>query len=290
MIMIEEVFNLIGMEFVRIKPGKYLRGNEFQNLEAFWEEVLRQGYEDAIKEWYKREFPRHEVIISSPFFMGTTPITNREFFMFLEETGYIPTSIQGGKHYHWLQQEHRWGNSYITIEDYLANARDRSNNPATGVSWCDANEFIAWLSKKDGRNYSLPTEAQWEYAARDGSKGIFPVDVVDDRWEGSLDDIAWNIRNAENLTHTVKTKLPNSRGIYDILGNVWEWCLDGFREEEYPSLKPFVKDPVGISETVLKSLKGGSYLDYARSLRPADRFGFDMRSGSDDIGFRIIHS
>ena len=189
-----------------------------------------------------------------------------------------------------MQRKHRWGKKSITLDDYLANARDRLNHPATGVSWCDANEFIVWLSKKEGKNYSFPTEAQWEYAARDGSHGIFPVDIVDGRWDGSLDDIAWNIRNSGNVTHAVKTKLPNSRGIYDILGNVWEWCIDGFREEEYPSLNPSVTDPIGVSESTLKSLKGGSYLDYARSLRPADRFGFDMSSGSDDIGFRIIYS
>ena len=155
--MTENAFNSIGMKFARINPCKYLRGNEFHDSEAFWNEILRQGYEDAVKEWYKREFPRHEVTLSSPFFMGTTPVTNREFLMFLEKTGYVPTSIQGGKYYHWLQGEHRWENHFITIDDYLANVKDRLNHPASRVSWCDANEFIAWLSKKDSINYILPT-------------------------------------------------------------------------------------------------------------------------------------
>ncbi len=274
--------------YVSIPSGTYLRGNEFPNLEVFMKELELQGYKDVDPSWYPREFPRHKVIISIPFEMAQTLVTYLDFFDFMEETGYVPSVLQNGKFSHWLQSQHRWEETPISREYFENNASDNPNCPVTGVSWIDALVYAKFLKERTGLDYTLPTEAQWEYVARDGSADIFPVKTKSEGWEGGLDEIAWNIRNSGGITHPVGQKRPNSFGVYDMLGNVWEWCLDSFNEDEYKLLTGTAEDPQRITDERKKSLKGGSYLDYARSLRSADRFGFDMDSGSDDIGFRLI--
>ena len=274
--------------YVSIPSGSYLRGNEFPNLEEFMKELELQGYNDVDPNWYPREFPRHQVIISNPFKMAQTLVTNLEFFDFMEERGYVPTVLKNGKFSKWLQSQHKWEETPISREYFKNNASDNPNCPVTGVSWIDALAYAKFLREITGLDCTLPTEAQWEYVARDGSSDIFPVKTKSGRWEGSLDEIAWNTRNSEGKTHPVSQKRTNSFGVYDMLGNVWEWCLDSFNEDEYKTLGRSTKDSQRITDERNKSLKGGSYLDYARSLRPADRFGFDMDSGSDDIGFRLI--
>ncbi len=107
-------------------------------------------------------------------------------------------------------------------------------------------------------------------------------------WDEELGDFAWYQKNAESNLHIVATRKSNDWGFFDLLGNVWEWCLDGFDEDMYKKLPPETKDPIGPYNSSERSLKGGSFLDYARSLRPADRFGLDKESGSNDIGFRLM--
>lgn len=274
--------------YVSIPSGDYLRGNEFKDLETFMKELDSQGYYDVDIIWYSREFPRHKVIISYPFKIADTPVTFLEFHKFIDEIGYTPTVLNKGNFFHWLQSQHRWEETPIDIRHFDKNASDNPNCPVTGVSWTDVLAYASFLTERTGLDYTLPTEAQWEYVARAGLNDIFPVKIINEKWEGSLDDIAWNIRNSGDKTHPVGQKVPNAFGMYDILGNVWEWCLDSFDEKEYETLGASVKDPSRITEEKNKSLKGGSYLDFAKSLRPADRFGFDMDSGSDDIGFRLI--
>jgi formylglycine-generating enzyme required for sulfatase activity len=273
--------------YVRIPQGSYFRGNEFQNLDTFMRELEIQGYRDVDQSWYPREFPKHEVVITVSFQMAQSLVTNSDFYYFMQETGYIPSVLKNGKFSHWLQSQHRWQETTVDRHYFEKNAKDLPEHPITGVSWTDAMNYAEYLSKITRLPYSLPTEAQWEYVARDGSNDIFPVKIKDGRWEGTLDDIAWNMRNSEGMTHPVGQKNPNSF-VYDILGNVWEWCLDSFNEEEYLALGTKTQDPQRITTEKKKALKGGSYLDFARSLRPADRFGFDMDSASDDIGFRLI--
>jgi formylglycine-generating enzyme required for sulfatase activity len=274
--------------YVRIPPGSYYRGNEFHNLDTFMRELKVQGYREVNQNWYSREFPRHEVVITAYFQMAQHLVTNSDFHHFIQETNYIPTVLKNGTFSHWLQSQHKWGKEQIHKHYFEKNAKHLPKHPVTGVSWTDAMNYAEYLSKITKLPYSLPTEAQWEYVARDGSNDIFPVKITDGKWEGTLDDIAWNIRNSEGITHPVGQKNPNSFGVYDMLGNVWEWCLDSFNEEEYLLLDTKTQDPQRVTNERKKSLKGGSYLDFARSLRPADRFGFDMDSASDDIGFRLI--
>ena len=135
-----------------------------------------------------------------------------------------------------------------------------AKNPVERVTWNSAVEFCRRLSAKTGRTMRLPTEAEWEYAARAGSTGA--------RY-GDLDSVAWYKGNSGKSTHTVGKKKPNAWGLYDMLGNVWEWCHDW--KGDYPS--GAVKDPTGPQAGLYRVSRGGSWCRYARDVRAASRRG-----------------
>ena len=138
-----------------------------------------------------------------------------------------------------------------------------SNLPVEQVSWNDCQEFITKLNAMTGQKFRLPTEAEWEYAARGGnkSKGY--------KYSGSnnIDDVAWYFENSGSKTHPVKTKTPNELGIYDMSGNVWEWCSD--RDGSYSSNAQ--TNPTGPSTGYNRRLRGGCCLFDARHCRVSDR-------------------
>jgi len=135
------------------------------------------------------------------------------------------------------------------------------NYPVELVSWNDCQTFIQKLNQQTGGSYRLPTEVEWEYACRGGTAG--------DRY-GNIDDVAWHVGNSGNSTHQVGQKQPNAYGLYDTLGNVWEWCQDFF-QEGYPG----------------RVIRGGCYSLDERSVQAADNNfnGPDIRFG--DMGFRL---
>lgn len=140
--------------------------------------------------------------------------------------------------------------------------------PVEMVSWNDCQTFITKLNALTGETFSLPTEAEWEYAARGGNKA--------QRYEYSgsntIGDVAWYRSNSSSTTHPVKTKQANELGIYDMSGNVWEWCSDWYGS--YSSSAQ--TDPVGPSSGSERVLRGGSWGDLAMNCRVADR-GSDTR-------------
>ncbi len=125
------------------------------------------------------------------------------------------------------------------------------DNPVTHVSWYDCQEFIKKLNSITGKNYRLPAEAEWEYAARGGklSKGY--------KYAGSdnLDEVAWYYGNSNKKNHPVKEKKPNELGIYDMSGNVWEWCNDWYCEYR----DQYIKNPQGSDIGKYRVLRGGSW-------------------------------
>jgi len=147
----------------------------------------------------------------------------------------------------------------------------RGRKPAIGVSWLNARMFCEWLSKKTGQNFRMPTEAEWEYAARAGSQSTYYFG--DD--ESQLEDYAWYEYNSDFESQEVGTKKPNDFGIYDMHGNVWEFCWDYYDPDFYAKLKnPGVNvDPQGPQkdEGLKPVLRGGSWDDFAEDLRTADR-------------------
>jgi len=156
------------------------------------------------------------------------------------------------------------------------------NLPVEQVSWDDAMEFCEKLSDKTGKKYTLPTEAQWEYACRAGSKSRFCFGDSD----SSLGDYAWYSANSYFWTHPVGQKNPNAWGLYDMYGNVFEWCLD-YYDENYYSKSPS-KNPVNMNSSSYRVLRGGSSFNNPEYCRSAYR-GLgkpDYRNLS--FGFRVV--
>lgn len=148
------------------------------------------------------------------------------------------------------------------------------NHPVESVSWNDCQGFIAKLNKmKDGYVYRLPTEAEWEYAAGKDVK------------EECLKEYAWYAANADR-THTVAGLRPNANGLYDMIGNVWEWCQDWYGA--YP--KEAVTDPTGPSSGSYRVVRGGSWGSPAPDLRSAGRYGHDPGIRDFDLGFRLVRT
>ncbi|MBU1569154.1 MAG: formylglycine-generating enzyme family protein, partial [Proteobacteria bacterium] len=159
--------------------------------------------------------------------------------------------------------------------------------PVEKVSWNDAQEFIRRLNQKEGgNNYRLPTEAEWEYAARAGSEAAFSgggITKTDCAHDPVLNALGWYCGNADKKTHPVAQKNSNSWGLYDMHGNVWEWVQDW--KGDYQS--GYVTDPTGPSSGSYRVDRGGSWIDDARYCRSADRNEFTPADRDSYLGFRL---
>lgn len=155
--------------------------------------------------------------------------------------------------------------------------------PVDSVSWNDAQEFIATLNELTGKGFRLPTEAEWEYAARSGG--------IRERWAGTSDekqlgDYAWYRENSGERTHLVGRKKPNGAGLYDMSGNLWQWCQDWYGDVYY---KESPRDnPQGPASGALCVLRGGSWGSTAEIARVADRNFVHPSSSFDNFGFRLV--
>ena len=154
--------------------------------------------------------------------------------------------------------------------------------PVEYVSWDDCQTFIQKLNRLTGANFRLPTEAEWEFAARGGrnSRGY--------QYSGSsnLDDVAWYTYNSSDTTHPVKTKSPNELGIYDMSGNVWEWCQDWYSSSYYSSSPQ--NNPTGPSSGSYRVFRGGSWFNYARDCRSANRSSRTPVFRHYNLGLRLV--
>ena len=152
--------------------------------------------------------------------------------------------------------------------------------PVENVSWNDAQEFIRRLNMGSSMKYRLPTEAEWEYAARSGGKKEKVAGG------GKLDEVGWHAGNSGGTTHAVGKKKPNGLGLYDMSGNVFEWCSDWFGERYYAESTQ--QKPQGPEIGLERVSRGGSYEDDPESLRTVNRNwqGADFRNGN--FGLRLV--
>ena len=201
--------------------------------------------------------PQHEVTISKNYYLGVTEVTQGQYEKVM---GTNPSFFR---------------------------KRDSSMYPVVWVSWEDAVEFCKKLSdlpeeKAAGRVYRLPTEAEWEYACRAGSKTAYSFG------EGSksLGDYAWFDGNSNNQTHPVGEKKANAWGLYDMHGNVWDWCSDWYGD--YP--EGAVTDPSGPRKDLDRAIRGGSWDFAAAYCRSACRLTYPPSGSSSTIGFRVALS
>jgi formylglycine-generating enzyme required for sulfatase activity len=230
---------------------------------------------------YDDEKPAHPVRVDA-FSIGQYPVTFAEYDRFCEATKRKKP------------EDHGWG---------------RGERPVMNVSWEDAQEYCDWLSKETGASYRFTTEAEWEYACRAGTETPW---CCGDK-EAPLGDYAWYDENAGGQAHPVGQKRPNAWHLYDMHGNVWEWCQDwysgsyykellnelGQRSEPAPSrstkseaessaAREFASDnPSGPESGSDRVIRGGSWDLDAGYCRSACRAGFEPSGRSGDLGFRL---
>ncbi|QDU60707.1 Serine/threonine-protein kinase pkn1 [Planctomycetes bacterium Pan216] len=206
------------------------------------------------------EKPVHQVHISQPFYLGKTAVTQGQW-----------TAVMGTE---------PWKG-----EKYGEYVREGADYPATYVSWEDAMEFCRRLSARDARVYRLPTEAQWEYACRGGTTteyafGDSASDLSAYAW---FRDNTWGI--GEGYAHPVGQKKANGFGLYDMHGNVWEWCADWYGESFYTASP--TSDPSGPPKGLIRVNRGGSWSNSAWDCRCADRYGNSPGYRLFYLGFRV---
>jgi serine/threonine-protein kinase len=225
-----------------------VRENPKDGLRYVWipPRTFMMGCSPGDNECGAEEKPPHQVTITKGFWMGQTPVTVGAYKRFAGAAGrQMPAapSFNTG-----------WTNE---------------NMPIVDVTWGDAQAYCGWMG---GR---LPTEAEWEYAARGGSP---------EARYGNLDEIAWYSQNSGKQTHDVAQKRPNGFGLYDMLGNVWEWVNDWYGQNYYQNSPS--QDPRGAMSGQFRVLRGGSWGGDPRNVRVSVRFWYDPGVGNTDGGFR----
>lgn len=250
--------NSIGMQFVRIEPGTFMMGSANANLSdeiTAGKEYLKDGDWD--------EQPVHQVSLSSPFHIGTYQVTNAQYEEF--------------------DPDHREQRGKIGFSQ-------DDDEAVVFVDWHEATRFCEWLSKKEGLPYRLPTEAEWEYACRAGTTTHYHTgDTLPGEFQKNVGE-SWypdegRSRGAEEIVplHVGKTS-PNAWGLFDMHGNVEEWCQDWYGPyEAHPQT-----DPCGRESGLYRVTRGGSHSTLLCYLRSANRLGAVPEDKHWYIGFRVV--
>ena len=229
------------------------------------------------------EKPAHQVSVHD-FFIGKHEVTVAEFRKFIAATHYRTSAEVQGWSYVWNGTTIVNQNAVTWEFDAFGFKRNASqeNHPVIYVSYNDAVQYCKWLSSTTKRKYRLPTEAEWEYAAKGGNK----LGKCNFSGSNDVDAVAWCKNNSGGQTHPVAQKQANEMGIYDMSGNVAEWCADWFDEKYY---KLNVTDnPQGPATGSTRVLRGGSWFLEPGFNRTSSRSGYDPNFSSDYNGFRIV--
>jgi formylglycine-generating enzyme required for sulfatase activity len=257
----------VTMTFIKIPAGTYRRGT----TEAERDELKKRGLWSPVN---GDEFPAREVRISKPFLLGKYEVTQAQWVGVM--TGFNPRN--------------RNPNPAAFKSADPKEAKASENQPVESVSWEDTQNFLSRAKEFSGGKvvYRLPTEAEWEYAARAGGAGPFGLGA--DRQPitpETLPEYAWMSDTADNKTHPVGAKKPNAWGLHDMLGNVWEWCQDGYSPSAYADAAP--QDPVFTSPTLTERvLRGGCWFLDPRGMRVALRGGNIPTMKNAYTGFRVV--
>lgn len=252
-----------GPELVLLRAGRFQMGSPEHERRI----AMAAG---AQKNWLARETPQHWVGIARAFAMGRYPVTVGEWRAFVEATGWQPDG------------EVDWAAPGFPQTDA---------HPVVGVSWHDAQRYLAWLSEVTGQRYRLPSEAEWEYACRAGTRTAFSFgDSISTELANYDGNFTWNggARGEYRRGTTPVTQFPpNPWGLHDMHGNVWEWVQDVMHDSyDGAPLDGSAWEEGG--ERARRILRGGSWLYNPRYLRSALRNGFSAVMSNDIVGFRVV--
>jgi formylglycine-generating enzyme required for sulfatase activity len=243
------------MKFVPIGSGKFSMGTE-------------SGPSD--------EQPVHEVTITKPFYAGKHEVTVGQVLWWLNSGETIDGSwvLNGGEQSPVIKSSGQW------LRNTGSEFGKYNQQPMVAISWHGAKAFCAWCTKVDPAfTYRLPTEAEWEYMARAGSKTKFP-------WGDKAIDYQANI-SSRNRTTMVGGYSPNAWGLHDIVGNVWEWCEDTYDSSFYSTSAATQSDPVNRGSGTRRVVRSGSWA-WLEPVGSSSRYAYDSNKLDSTIGFRVI--
>ncbi len=266
-----KVTNSLGMEFVYIPPGTFIMGSP------------------SGEKGREKDEKQHRVTLTKGFYMQTTEVTVGQWREFILDSGYKTQAETGGGA--WIGSGSKWEKKNGYYWDNPGFSQSESH-PVTCVSWNDVWEFINWINRKEGKSYKLPTEAEWEHAGRAGSTTAFAngdISEIKCGYDLNLNAMGWYCYNANKRTHPVAQKNANAWGLYDMHGNIWEWCQDscewknGVVNDTY---RDGIVDPLNTNGSSRVS-RGGCWDDNARHCRSANRRGCPPGDRATDMGFRL---
>jgi formylglycine-generating enzyme required for sulfatase activity len=254
-----------GPELVVIPAGRFQMGSPEHERQV----ALAAGTQPA---WLAREQPRRWVGIERPFAMGRYPVTVRQWREFAVATGWQPHG-----------EVNRAAPGFAQTDEH----------PVVGVTWWDAHKYVDWLGERTGQRYRLPSEAEWEYACRAGTKAAFSFgDTIGTDLANYDGTFAYNggpYGEYRRGTTPVSQFAPNRWGLHDMHGNVWEWVRDVVHDS-------YAGAPLDGSaweqggDPARRILRGGSWSNHPRYLRSALRNGFSAALANDIVGFRVVRA
>jgi formylglycine-generating enzyme required for sulfatase activity len=253
--------------------------NSIEEIEKSDSMILVEGgtFEMGSESGESIEEPLHQVTLSD-FFLDKYAVTVAKFREFVIDTGYKTDAEKGDGSY--VSENGGWNKKTgVNWRNNNEGEPAKDDHPVIHVSWNDAKAYCGWISRKSRQAYRLPTEAEWEYAARGGRKSLGY------KYSGSnnLSEVGWFGGNSGEITHAVGEKNPNELGLYDISGNVCEWCSDWYGE--YPV--DACTNPTGPSSGYSRIFRGGSWNDDEKYCRVAFRNGSGRDYSFDVVGFRL---
>jgi formylglycine-generating enzyme required for sulfatase activity len=298
--------NSLGMRFVLVPAGEFAMGSD-ESPDALARDFPQ--YELRRFDELFDEAPVHRVQITRPFYLGQHEVTVGQFRAFLQASGYTPESIADGTGGYGYNRDYdpaksRRGDAFegrdpkYSWRDPGFAQTDRS--PVVNVTWNDAVALARWLGQREQRTYRLPTEAEWEYACRAGSRtryfnghdpqallqvaNIFDADSRRDwpQWQG----FALQGSDGFAFTAPVGSFAPNAFGLHDMLGNVWEWTAD-WHDETYYTRSP-LQDPPGPADGDVRVRRGGSWHTWPLYARCSYRNWNSAQTRYTLVGMRLL--
>lgn len=213
-------------------------------------------------DFHNDEKPKHQITINYDFAISKHLVTVKEYMYFAQSTN---------------SNYPEWA-----IKKDFKNINLNNDAPIVGVSWENAKAYCKWLSLTQNKAFRLPTEAEWEFACKANASTKYYFG--DNEFE--LNKYAWYAQNSNKSAHPVGIKKPNAWGLYDMHGNVWEWCEDVWMSNYDKTPRDGSANKIGNQR--IRVLRGGSWADSARYVRCCNRNGYDFDSCDNDIGFRIV--
>jgi len=298
--------NMLGMKFVLIPSGEFMMGSDepLDVLARDFPLYERRRFLELVD-----ETPVHKVRITRPFYLNQHEVTVAQFRRFVELSGYMPEAEADGTGGYGYSRDYDPDKSlrgdafegrnpaYSWRNPGFAQSDD---HPVVNVTWNDALAMSKWLSKKEGVKYRLPTEAEWEYAARAGTQtryysgddvqsllkvaNLFDADARQNwrKWQS----YALDGHDGFEFTAPVGRFAPNAFGLYDMHGNVWEWCADWY-DENYYARSP-LNDPAGPEDGAVRVRRGGSWHTWPLYVRSSYRNWNSPSTRYTLVGIRLL--